>query len=130
MEELRSELPPPVPKPNPESKKTHGRWVDAQGTVQPIVSGEDEHSEAAAEMFKQAGVPPSKKLAITAHAEVKVVVQMVQANQAHSEVVVNNRPCPGPLGCDALLPVILPDGSSLTVHGPNYRKTYTGGKKW
>nr|WP_245589831.1 DddA-like double-stranded DNA deaminase toxin [Amycolatopsis balhimycina] len=31
-------------------------------------------------------------------------------------------------GCDTLLPVILPKGYSLTVHAPNYRKTFTGGK--
>lgn len=26
--------------------------------------------------------------------------------------------------------VILPTGYSMTVYGPNYRKTFTGGKKW
>ena len=130
VQELQRELPPQVPKPNPESKKTHARWIDASGNVQQGVSGEDQYSEAAAELFKAAGVPPNKKLSIVTHAEVKVVAQMIEAGQQHSEVVINNRPCPGPLGCDALLAVILPEGSSLTVHGPNYRKTFTGGKKW
>jgi hypothetical protein len=130
VKELKDELPMPVPKPNPESKKTHGRWVDGQGKVQRVVSGEDQYSEAASALFKKAGVPPNKKLAIVTHAEVKVVAQMIEAGQKHSEIIVNNRPCPGPLGCDALLPVILPEGSSLTVHGPNYRKTFTGGKQW
>ncbi|WP_370949243.1 DddA-like double-stranded DNA deaminase toxin [Amycolatopsis sp. cg5] len=44
----------------------------------------------------------------------------------------NASPLPGGglLSCDRLLPVILPAGYSMTVHGPDYRRTFTGGKKW
>jgi hypothetical protein len=42
-------------------------------------------------------------------------------------VVINHRPCKGRLGCEGLVPVVLPEGYSLTVHAPNYRKRFTGG---
>lgn len=47
----------------------------------------------------------------------------------HITVVINNRPCKGDLSCDELVPVIPPEGYSLTVHAPNYRKRFTGGAK-
>ncbi|MFC6093927.1 DddA-like double-stranded DNA deaminase toxin [Saccharothrix lopnurensis] len=43
----------------------------------------------------------------------------------------NASPLPGegPFGCDSLLPAVLPDGYTLTVHGPDgYYKKFTGGK--
>ncbi|MEU4806356.1 DddA-like double-stranded DNA deaminase toxin [Actinosynnema sp. NPDC023587] len=42
-------------------------------------------------------------------------------------LVLNHRPCRGAMGCDTLLPILLREGYSLTVHGPNYRKRFTGG---
>ncbi|MGQ0840643.1 DddA-like double-stranded DNA deaminase toxin [Actinokineospora sp.] len=60
----------------------------------------------------------------------KAVVRMIRAGTKHAEIAVNNVPCPGLLGCGKLLPVILPAGYSLTVHGPGYKKTFTGGKTW
>lgn len=47
----------------------------------------------------------------------------------HASVVINYVPCRLKWGCDNLLPVILPEGYTLTVYGPNYRKTFTGGKR-
>jgi hypothetical protein len=44
-----------------------------------------------------------------------------------ASLVINNEPCPGPLGCDVLLPRLLPPGAELTVYGPNnFEKTYRG----
>lgn len=130
IEQLRATLPPPVPRPNPEGRKTHGRWVDTDGRVQELTSGHDEHSEEAWHLLKQAGLLPARRPAVVDHVEMKLATRMVQRGTRHTELVVNNRPCGGFLGCDALLPVILPEGYSLTVHGPNYRKTFTGGKQW
>ncbi|TNC23724.1 DddA-like double-stranded DNA deaminase toxin [Amycolatopsis alkalitolerans] len=131
VEKLRDELPPPVPSPNPENKKTHGQWVDVDGTVRRTVSGEDEQSAAAWERFKQCGLPANRKLAITTHVEVKVATEMIQTGQRHTELVINNRPCVGPLGCDSLLPVLLPKGYAVTVYGPDgYKETFQGGEQW
>ncbi len=32
-------------------------------------------------------------------------------------VIINNQPCDGPMGCDALVPVVSPPGYTLTVYG-------------
>lgn len=56
---------------------------------------------------------------------------MIQNGQRHAELVLNNRPCLGPLGCDSLLPVLLPEGYSVTVYGPDdYKTTFEGGEQW
>lgn len=60
----------------------------------------------------------------------KAAVRARRDGATHTEVVLNNVPCRGIYGCDQLLPILLPSGYSLTVHGPNYRKTFTGGQKW
>jgi hypothetical protein len=42
-------------------------------------------------------------------------------------LIVNNQVCKGWHGCAALLPKMLPEGSSLTVHAPGgYRRTFIG----
>jgi hypothetical protein len=92
LEALRSELLPPEPKPNPENKKTRGRWVDAQGNVEKAVSGEDQQSAVAWQKPQQAGVPASRKPVITTHVEVEVKVanEMIQSGQRHADLVLNN----------------------------------------
>lgn len=52
--------------------------------------------------------------------ETTLATRRVQHGARDTELVVNNWPCGGFLGRDALLPMILPEGYSLTVHGPNY----------
>ncbi len=81
LEQLRAELPPPVPKPNPESKKTHGRWIDAQGNVQQTVSGEDKQSATAWQLLQKAGMPPGRKPVVTTHVEAKIATQMIESGQ-------------------------------------------------
>ncbi|MGW6932880.1 DddA-like double-stranded DNA deaminase toxin [Lentzea sp. NPDC054927] len=54
---------------------------------------------------------------------------MRRENIRHASVVINYVPCRMKWGCDNLLPVLLPEGFTLTVYGPNYRKTFTGGKR-
>lgn len=130
IESLRGALPPRVPKPNPQNRKTHGRWIDASGTEHAIISGKDDDADEAWRLLKCAGMPANREPVSTTHVEVKLAARMVRQGQRHVEVVINNRPCPGPYGCDELLPVILPAGYSMTVRGPNYRKTYTGGEQW
>ena len=119
-----------MPKPNTGGAKTHGRWIDESGDTQEVVSGRDERSDAAWNILRQQGIPAPGQTTTVADVEQKLAAQMATEGRTHMEVVINNEPCKGPYGCDSLVPVILPEGSTLTVHGPaGYRKTYTGGAK-
>lgn len=122
-------LPPPVPRPNTSGQKTHGRWFDEHGQAQAITSGQDDDSAKVWETLQQLDIPVAGPPTAVSDVEQKLAVRMVQDGRRHVDVVINNLPCVGRFGCDALVPVILPAGYSLTVHGPNYRKTYTGGAK-
>lgn len=133
VDQLRGELPPPV-RPGT-GQKTHGRWF-AQGTVNqvsPIVSGNDALSEKVVEQLRANGV---RDIPVTVtHVEMKLAAHMTSEGISAATVVINNYPCKGPAGCDTLVPRMLPDGSSLTVHGVTrqgtiMRKTYTGGAPW
>lgn len=131
VDDLRRDLPPRVPTPNPAGKKTHGRWVDAQGRVQTTISGHDETAKAAWELLQRAGASPNRKLAVIDHVEVKVATTMIQTGQRHVDLAVNNKPCLGMFGCDSLLPVLLPEGYTVTVYGPDgYEQTFVGGQEW
>jgi type IV secretory pathway VirB10-like protein len=125
-EALQAELPPPVT--TMTGQKTHGRWVDEDGQAHEIVSGKDADAAEAAQLLREKGIPQRGDVTTTADVEQKIAARMVREGRKHVEVVLNNRPCRGVFGCDTLLPVILPKGYSLTVHAPNYRKTFTGGK--
>lgn len=132
VERLRRNLPPPV---QPRSgQKTHGCWfADADAPDAPareLTSGHDEWWEATGQHLLDLGAPGTPVTA--AHVEIKLAVHMARNGIQHTTVVLNNTPCKGRFGCDTLVPVVLPEGSSLTVHGvtPDGRtmmKTYTGG---
>lgn len=73
-----------------------------------------------------------RPLSVARHVEVKVAAELRRRHEQtgtpqHATIVQNNVPCPGAFGCPRVLPVMLPDGCSLTVYGPNYRCTFTGG---
>jgi hypothetical protein len=75
------------------------------------------------------GYPP---VPAAAHAEMKLAYHLRQMRERtgrpqHVTIVVNNAVCGGPNGWGTLLPVMLPTGCSMTVHAPNYRRTFTGG---
>ncbi|CRK60278.1 hypothetical protein [Alloactinosynnema sp. L-07] len=129
-ESVRNTLPPQVPKPNPDGKKTHGKWFDGTGRAIPLASGYDDDAAEAWRLLQSAGMPAIREPASTAHVEMKAAVRARKLGERHTEVVINNVPCRGIYGCDQLLPVLLPEGYSITVHGPNYRRTFTGGIKW
>jgi hypothetical protein len=122
-------LPPPVPRPNTGGQKTHGQWFDEHGRAHAITSGQDGDSTKVWETLQGLDIPTAGPPTAVSDVEQKLAARMVQDGRRHADVVINNVPCVGRYGCDALVPVILPDGYSLTVHGPNYRKTYTGGAK-
>jgi len=128
IEALRRELPPPVQQ--GKGQKTHGRWIGPDGQARPIVSGRDEVA-ALVERDLQARGMPGKSVRAS-DVEMKLAAHMVRYGIKHATVVINHVPCRGKLGCDQLVPILLPEGSTLTVHGETVRgqrfyKKYTGG---
>ncbi|WP_409496074.1 DddA-like double-stranded DNA deaminase toxin [Amycolatopsis sp. cmx-11-12] len=119
----RASLPPPV-QPNT-GQKTHGRWfaTGSKDSGRPIVSGtgapdpddpDDVTHQQAQEHLTALGY---RKLAIAAHVETKLAVRMARTGLDDVTVTINHVPCAGPLGCDKVLPNVLPAGSTLTVYG-------------
>jgi hypothetical protein len=113
------------------NRKTHGRWIDENGTEQDeIVSGNDADSERAiAELTKLGLNPRTGTLSVATHVEVKFAVRARQEEQQNATLIINNVPCRvGRFSCEQLLPNILRPGQQITVHWPGGRKTYTGRK--
>lgn len=131
LDALRRELPPPI-KDTDSGRKTHGRWIGPDGEARSIISGVDDDSRAADELLHRLGVP--RKPARTADVEMKLAARMVRDHIRHATVLINNVPCKGRLSCDTLVPIMLPEGATLTVHGVTeqgalFRKRYTGGAR-
>ncbi|MEV6242260.1 DddA-like double-stranded DNA deaminase toxin [Lentzea sp. NPDC051838] len=129
VEQLRAELPPPVVRGS--GQKTHGRWTASDGPSQAMISGRDDLSAKVNEALKKQGCPQLPARAAD-DVELKLAALMrekgaTDPRMRHLTLVINNRPCKGDLSCDELLAVILPEGYSLTVYAPNYRKKFTGG---
>ncbi|HEX3778741.1 MAG TPA: DddA-like double-stranded DNA deaminase toxin [Pseudonocardiaceae bacterium] len=125
---MLEQLPPAVPRPNVEGKKTHGRWVDEHGQAKPIVSGRDEDSAEVWRILQERGIRLPFAPTTVTDVEQKLAARMVREGRRELSVVLNNRPCRGQYSCNTLVPAILPEGYALTVHGPGgYRKTFTGG---
>ncbi|MFV2008595.1 MULTISPECIES: DddA-like double-stranded DNA deaminase toxin [unclassified Micromonospora] len=126
VERLRSDLPGAV-EPGT-GQKTHGRWIDPDtGVVRHAISGKDDDQDRVDRHLRDEGIPRLPQR--TGDIEMKVAMQMRDRGIRHLDIVLNNVPCRGRLGCDGMLPILLPEGSSITVHGPNFRKTYTGGAR-
>jgi hypothetical protein len=132
VERLRSELPPPItPAERGTGRKTHGRWVDANGVTRSVVSGRDEWSYYVDSVFRRWD---DSFYTIAKHVEMKVAGRLRAefertGRPQHATIVQNQEPCRRDRGCAEMLPVMLPEGCSLTVHAPNYRRTFTGGKQ-
>ena len=128
IDALRSELPPPV---QPRTgAKTHGRWVTPDGRVREITSGDDIDAKDAWTALVNEGYPLPGQPWVASHAEMKVAAHMRNNDIKHAELLINNTPCLLDLGCESLIGVVLPAGSSLTVHGVDgYKQTFTGGKR-
>jgi hypothetical protein len=132
VDQLRQDLPPDVASvkrtagtPRP---KTHGRWVGPSGESQAIVSGKDELYHQAIEVFREMKSRHIPQRA--ADVEMKLAAHMRKNGIRSATVVINNEPCAGPMGCDELVPVILPQGYRLVVHGTNgFVRVYEGGGK-
>jgi hypothetical protein len=94
-----------------------------------IVSGQAQESAEAWALLKKTDFPELGPPVTLTHVETKVAVTMRRDGVQHADLVLNNRPCRDRYGCDTVVPVLLPEGSTLTVHAPGFRKTYTGGMR-
>jgi hypothetical protein len=119
----RAELPPPVVKGT--RTRTHGQWSssDAPADRKPITSGTRDDFYADTQRYLQQN--GMGQTVIGSHVETKVAVYMRQEGIRDVTVVINHQPCEGPLGCDTLLPRVLPEGSTLTVYGTAQDGTHT-----
>ena len=111
---LQQDLPAPVEVRS--GAKTHGRYVDpTTGEVQTPTSGADAGSARVDEYLRGEGMPVLPQR--TTDVEMKTAMMMRDRGITHLDLVINHRPCPGLTGCDGMVPVILPEGTTMTVHG-------------
>ncbi|MGZ0152006.1 DddA-like double-stranded DNA deaminase toxin [Kribbella sp. WER1] len=111
------------------SPKTRGIWVDDHGNEHNLISGrhDPEYQEAQRYAERLGLVTEPHKLSTAADVELKFAMRMRREDIRRARIVLNNRPCPGELGCDELLPRFLPRGSELVVYGPDgFEKIYHG----
>ena len=107
--------------------KTRGLWVDDHGKKHPLISGEHDpwHQHANQFVGEHRLVPAPGTMVITSHVEVKFAMRMRADKIRRATIVVNKAPCDGEHGCHERLPEFLPEGSELTVYGPEgFRHTY------
>jgi uncharacterized protein YukE len=117
--------------PRPDDRgPTHGWLLDEH--LRPVGgqfrSGED--FTLIADLDLQGREPLARSLLADVESKVAAAMRRGQAGPACA-LVINNTPCRGRLGCDTLLPDILPANSRLTVYvsdanGVKLYKTYTG----
>lgn len=106
--------------------RTRGIWTDPAGNEHDLVSGVDEDTEEAERFIIEEGLDIAPgDVTLGSHVEVKFAMRMRRLGLTDATIVINNRPCGGPYGCDENLEQFLPDGAKLTVYGPNnFKKTY------
>lgn len=123
--ELVRDLPPPVV-PN-SGQKTRSRWFGEDGEIHSELSGKDDKHRQAVRVFEED--MRSRRIPSTVvDVEIKLAAHMRANGIRSATLAINNQPCRGPMGCDALVPVVLPPGYTLTVIGPNgFRREYKGG---
>jgi hypothetical protein len=126
VEELRRDLPSTVVAST--GQKTHGRWVAPDGAVQPIQSGEGPDATAVGQFLQTIPLPQPGIPMAASHVETKLAMHMRNTGIRHASVAINNRPCAGRFGCEILVGIILPEGSTLTIYGSDgYERTIQGG---
>ncbi|HEX5493995.1 MAG TPA: DddA-like double-stranded DNA deaminase toxin [Mycobacteriales bacterium] len=121
---LLTQLPPHTPR-----DKTRGLWLDPHGELHHLISGEhDQWHKAANQRAIDLGlIWPGTMLAIASHVEVKFAMLMRARHITQATIVVNKTPCEDRYGCHRQLPQFLPEGTELTVYGPEgFRHTYYG----
>lgn len=103
--------------------KTRGVWVDENGGRHEWVSGFDEYRKQADDLAVELGLG---RLWTTSHVEIKFAMFMRERGLTNARLILNNIPCDDEeFSCDNLLKRFLPQGSKLTIYGPdNFKRTY------
>ena len=64
---------------------------------------------------------------IKSHVEAHAAAIMREQGLSEATLYINRVPCPGKIGCDAMLPRMLPEGARLRVIGPDgFERIYFG----
>jgi hypothetical protein len=113
--------------PNPPQRgKTHGRWIDGEGSTVPLESGSGgEYYQAARERAVELGLTrgnPRAEAAIARHVEIQFVMRMIAEGIQHAEIEINRPVCGTtprdqhwPDTCHQWLSRFLPPGWTLVV---------------
>ncbi|WP_156754652.1 DddA-like double-stranded DNA deaminase toxin [Actinokineospora pegani] len=123
-------LPEPITRPGT-GRKTHGNWQRSDGQTGSTVSGRSSEAQLARDYLAH---HTNDDLLITEHVEMKIAAELrhtylITGQVHHMTLALNNLPCRGLLSCEAMLPRILPPGSSITIHAPNgYYRTFCGAR--
>ncbi|AXX33310.1 hypothetical protein APASM_5945 [Actinosynnema pretiosum subsp. pretiosum] len=129
IERIRESLPPPVVV--GAGQQTRGRWIAPNGRDYPISSGLDSRSELVDAQLAAKGLADRETIR-KGDVEMKLAADMAATGIRHVTVVINHRPCRGRYNCHTLVPILLPEGYTLTVYGitssgTRTRVRYTGG---
>jgi hypothetical protein len=117
-------------------RKTTGLLYDSDGAEHSYTSGEKDNAAVeAAAVLKEVGAPasPIGTYPAASHVEVKAAAAMRRGEVKHGVLVINHPggPCTGDLGCTNTLPLVLPEGATLTVWWPSEQgmqsQQFTGG---
>lgn len=103
-----------------------GSWP---GGTDDLASGRDSTHDQVVELLRRIRPLPGGAIPATAgDVELKFAMKMRIADIKVARLMINHKggPCPGPFGCDQLLPKVLPPGARLTVYWPGGQKTYRG----
>lgn len=72
------------------------------------------------------GTPGFNNL-VRSHVEGHAAALMRMEGASDATLFINRIPCPGTIGCNAMLPRMLPEGAQLTVYGPDdFMQVYRG----
>jgi hypothetical protein len=94
-----------------------------------LIIGEEEYTLISGTAGPAANLPSTRGFNIVTktHVEGHAVAIMRQGGVREATLYINNIPCSGVRGCDALLPRMLPTGATLRVVGPSgFDATYVG----
>ncbi len=92
--------------------KTRGVLVRDDGTETDVISGKGGPADG-----MPADAPGMRsEMQVREHAEAQAAALMRERGIQNADLYINNVPCEGIMGCNQMLPHMLPEGAELTVH--------------
>lgn len=120
---FKQELADQVPAYGLAGKKTSGVLDLGDGQPAPLESGYDGPTSQ---------LPPAPRPGtgmngnILSHVEAHAAAQMRLTDVDNATLYINRVPCPGAKGCEAMLHLMVPEGKTLTIYGPEYVRVVVG----